>query len=195
METHPDLHPGDPNASDRFREAVQAYEAILSGVAGIGADLGRFTVDVTMAGPMTTIYGLATAPRGETSLVAGSDGALTSLDARGRPVRRLVASEGAGQLAATADLSRVVYAHWGGLNFYRPQGLVGVYPAERLHALRLAPDGRHVAAWCGKALLLMTTDGGLVAELEFARTVTDAAFASANEIIVAAGKLARLGIR
>jgi tetratricopeptide (TPR) repeat protein len=195
METHPDRNPGNPNASDRFREAVQAYEAILSGSAATGAAVGSLTLEFSMAGGMTTIYGLAMARTGEPYLVTGSDGALTTLDARGRTVRRLVASEGAGHLAVTPDHSRIVYAHWGGLNFYKSHGLVGVYPTERLNQLQLAPDGRHVAAWNDKSFLLLAMDGEIVTKLEFARTVTDVAFVGADELIVAAGKLVRLGIR
>ena len=71
---------------------------------------------------------------------------------------------------------------------------VGIYPLDWLSHLRLSPDGRYVAAWSGKTLLLFTSDSELVAEVEFSRNVTDTAFVGGDELMVAAGKLVRLGI-
>lgn len=194
LATHPDHHPDDPQASAKFRAAVQAYEAIMSGAATPTGG-GTLTVEVMISGMMTTIYGLAVAPNGEFSLVSASDGSLTRLDSRGRPTRHLVASEGAGYFAATPKLDRVVYAHWQGFNFYDANGLIDTRPAESLHQMRMAPDGRHVAAWTKKELQFFTTDGHPLAEIEFARNVSDVAFASPTELVVAAGKLIRLSIQ
>lgn len=193
LDTHPDHHPDDSQASAKFREAVQAYEAISSGAASPpGASV---TIEATLSGGLATIYGLAIAPKGDVSIVAASDGSLTSLDSRGRPTRHLVASEGGGYLAATPDLSQVVYAHWQGFNFYDSNGLVASSPAENLHQMRIAPDGRHVAAWNKKEFRLFTTEGRPVAEVEFSRNVTDAVFDSPTNLVVAAGKLIRLSIQ
>lgn len=194
MDTHPDRHPDDPHASSKFREAVQAYEAIVSGEAVPTSSEG-ITVEVSMAGFITTIYGMAVSQDGQETIVAASDGGLTYLDAGGRPTRRLVASEGAGHLAATPDLQRVVYSHWQGFNFYSSTGLLSTYPEEQLYQLRMSPDGRHIATWNKKQYRLFSIDGQTVAELEFARNISDVAFASSNEMIVAAGKLIRLSIR
>lgn len=193
LDTHPDRHPDDPQASTKFREAVQAYEAIVSGVAGPTSSAG-FTLEISMSGFMTTIYGIAVAQDGQEAIIAASDGGLTHLDARGRPTQRLVASEGAGYLAATPNLQRVVYAHWQGFNFYSTSGLLSTYPDEQLHQLLLSPDGKHVVAWNKKECRIFSIDGQPTAELEFARNISDIAFASPSELIVAAGKVVRLAI-
>lgn len=194
MDTHPDRHPDDPHASTKFREAVQAYEAIMSGAAEPASREG-ITVKISMPGFMTTIYGMAVSHDGQETIVAASDGGLTHLDARGRPTRRLVASEGAGYLAATPSLHRVIYSHWQGFNFYSANGLISAYPEEQLHQMRLSPDGRYVVAWNKNDCRLFSIDGQPVSELEFARNISDIAFASPTELIVAAGKLIRLSIR
>lgn len=195
METHPDRNRSDPHAADRFREVVQAYEAIIGDAVLPAAESASFTVAVSFGPMMTTIYGVAIAADGSAVMVAGSDGALTTLDAKGNVQRRQVASDGAGHLATTRDLQTVVYAHWGGLNAYDRSGLIGVWEADQLHEVRLSPDGGHVAAWSGKKLLVLTATLGLVAEIEFARNVSDVVFTGHDQIAVACGKLVRLSFR
>lgn len=193
LDTHPDRHPNEPEASEKFREAVQAYEAILSGAAA-GTGSGSFTVQINMPGFMTTIYGLAVSHDGGEYVIAASDGSLTYLDKRGRPTKRLVAKEGAGYLVSTSDLSRIAYAHWQGFNFYSPQGLLSTYPSEKLYQMRMSPDGLLMVAWDKKEFHIFTADGQPAAELEFARNVSDVAFTSPREVTVAAGKVIALAI-
>ncbi len=193
LDTHPDRHPNDPEASAKFREAVQAYEAILSGAAaGTGSE--SITFEISMPGYLTTIYGIAVSHDGRECVIAASDGSLTYLDERGRATKRLVASEGAGYLSSTPDLSRIVYAHWQGFNFYSPQGLLSTYPGENLYQMRMSPDGQLVVAWNKKEFHLFTTDGQPTAELEFARNISDVVFTSPKEVTVAAGKIITLAI-
>lgn len=193
LDTHPDRHPNDPDASANFREAVQAYEAILSG-ATVGKSGESITFEVSMPGFMTTIYGIAVSHDGSECVIAASDGSLTYLDGRGHPTKRLVASEGAGYISSTTDLSRIVYAHWQGFNFYSPRGLLSTYPSENLYQMRMSPDGRLVVAWNKKELHIFTTEGQPTAELEFARNISDVVFTSPKEIAVAAGKVIGLAI-
>lgn len=195
MATHPDRNPSDPHAADRFRQVVQAYEAIVANAALPVENTTSITFEVSFGPAMTTIYGVAIDADGNAMMIAGSDGALTTLNAKGEVQRRQVASDGAGYLATTRDLSHVVYAHWGGLNAYDRSGLVGVWETDRLHQVRISPDGRHVVSWNAKTLLILTAALGLVAEIEFARNVSDVAFTGQNQITVASGKLIRLSFQ
>ncbi|MFT4039583.1 MAG: DnaJ domain-containing protein [Thermomicrobiales bacterium] len=188
--THPDLYPGDPGKTGEFREVLQAYERLLGAAAE-----ERAHISVEIALSPATVYGLASNQTGNRTLVASSDGSLSLLDDRGDVISRRVASEGPGILAADVDLNRIVFAHWNGLNFYQDAaGLVALYPLDYLCNLRLSPDGSHVIAWHGKQLHVLGMNGSLVAEIEFARDIADAAFTNAREFLVASGKLVKMRI-
>jgi hypothetical protein len=156
--------------------------------------LGALTIEISIVPGLNTIYGLAVAANGDRCAVTSSDGYLTFLDGTGALLHSLVASEGMGMVAASHDLNRLVYAHWGGLNFYGPNGLVNVYPAEQLLRVVVRDDGERMAAWHGRALCIFDGNGRLLAEIEFAKNIGSIAFRKDDELIVAAGKLIQLRI-
>ncbi|CAN5656994.1 hypothetical protein BH23CHL5_BH23CHL5_18790 [soil metagenome] len=194
METHPDRNPTDPKAASKFREAVKAYETITSRMERSGVPNEFATISMTMTGPRTTVYGLATSRNGAVSLVSCSDGGLNALDHQGRLLKRHLATEGPGYIAATPDLERVVYSHWQGFNFYDTHGLISLYEDDRLHQLKMSDTGAFVAAWQGKSLVLFSSFGHLISEIEFSKTVRDVAFIGKSEFVVSAGKLIRFQI-
>ena len=190
FETHPDYHPEDPSG-EKFKAVLQAYEAIMSGVAvpSVGASA---TIEISMSSGLNTIYGLAVGPEGQISAVTSGDGHLAFLDDRGRLVHTFVCGDGLGTVSASRDLNRIVYAHWGGLNFYDPDGLVNLYPADVLFQVAVREDGRRAVAWQKRTLLLFDGTGRLIAEIEFAKNVGTVAFLGEDDVLVAAGKLIRL---
>jgi hypothetical protein len=193
FETHPDHHPDDPAAGDKFKEVVRAWETITSGAVA-GAPVASVTLELNLSLGLNTIYGLAVGTRGARSAVTSSDGHLAFLDHRGRLLHTLVASEGLGIAAASHDLHRIVYAHWGGLNFYTADGLVNVYPAEQLFRLAVREDGERVLAWQHRTLLVFDGLGHLITEIEFAKNIGAVAYLGQDELLVAAGRLVRLRV-
>lgn len=193
FETHPDHHPTDLTASEKFKDVVRAYEALSSGSTS-GQGPGELTIEISMMSGPNTIYGLAVGPNGERCAVTSSDGYLTFLDGRGVLLHSRVASEGMGMVSASHDLSRLVYAYWGGLNFYGPNGFANVYPAEQLLKVAVREDGERTAAWHGRALFVFDGRGRLLTELEFAKNIGAIALRAGNELLVTAGKLIRLRI-
>lgn len=192
FETHPDHHPEDPTG-EKFKAVLQAYEAIMSGVAVQSAE-ASVTIEISMSSGLNTIYGLAVGPKGQVSAVTSSDGHLAFLDSSGRLVHTLVCGDGMGTVSASRELKRIVYAHWGGLNFYDEHGLVNLYPADMLYRVAVREDGGRVAAWQKQNLLVFDGEGHLISEIEFAKSIGDLAFLADDELLVAAGKLIRLAL-
>jgi hypothetical protein len=194
FQTHPDHHPDDPAAGEKFKELVRAYEAITSGATAVSPG-ASVSVELTLSLGLNTIYGLAVGPQGARSAVTSRDGHLAFLDYRGRLLHTLVASEGLGTVAASRDLRRIVYAHWGGLNFYAADGLVNVYAAEQLFQVAVREDGERILAWEHRTLLAFDGMGHLITEIEFAKNIGAVAFLGQDELLIAAGKLVRLQIQ
>jgi tetratricopeptide (TPR) repeat protein len=84
LATHPDRHPGDPDATDRFRRVQSAYEAILASAHTPAARLSM-VVTISTSTMVTTLDGVA-----NTVLVGSSDGVLSTLDANGEVLMRRV---------------------------------------------------------------------------------------------------------
>lgn len=188
FETHPDRNPSDALAADRFKDVVRAYESITTTQSDVSSGSASITLEMTISAGLNSIYGLAVGDDGR-AIVTASDGGLTFLDARGRIIHVLVASDGAGSVHAAPDLTRIVYAHWDGLSFYSENGLTNVYPTERLYDAAIRSDGEFIVAWLGKHMLGFDGHGSLLWELEFAKNIGGMAFRGNDQLIVGAGKL------
>ncbi|MDP9238906.1 MAG: DnaJ domain-containing protein, partial [Chloroflexota bacterium] len=186
FETHPDRNGDDPRAGEKFKEAMRAYEAIKT-AERTGSGGPRFSIGIHIASGPNAISGLAVGDDG--SAIATSRDGLTLIDAAGRVTQRLTAGIGASAVHASADLRHIVYAHWQGLSFYTPDGLVKLYPTDRLYQVAVRCDGEHVIAWHGRQVLAFDGAGHLLAELEFAKQVGGVAFLADDQLLISAGKL------
>lgn len=192
METHPDRHPNDPDAARKFREVVQAFEALSAGL--YKDDQSTMEIQVEATGLSASIYGLVVSEDGKRIACAASDGSITVLDDRGKVVLRLVAGEGPGVLASNRDLTALVYSHFDGINFFSMQGLANIQPMDTLYEVRLSPHGNLVVATSKTRMVIFDSAGRLRARLEFAKNVSDIEFRGHDEILIAAGKIVQLRI-
>ncbi len=186
FETHPDRNAADPRAADKFKAAMRAYEAIKA-AERTGWDRPALSIEIRIATGPNSIAGLAVGDDGRA--IASSHDGLTFIDAAGRPMQHLSASDGAGAVHASGDLRCVVYAHWQGLRFYRSDGLANVYPTDRLYQVAVRDDGERIIAWFGGQVLAFDRAGQLLAELECAKRVGGVAFLPNGQLIISAGRL------
>jgi hypothetical protein len=103
--THPDLHPDDASAAERFRGVQQAYESLTgrSAAGGNGALAGVIRFSFPSAAPIAFLDVVD-----EDWLVGGGDGRLFRLSSEGRLVARL--RVGSGALFHVLDCAQVVVA-------------------------------------------------------------------------------------
>jgi hypothetical protein len=90
--THPDLHPGDATAAERFRNVQQAYESLIgqSPVTGNGAGVGVIRFQFPSAATVSSLDTLDT-----DWLVGSGDGTVFRLTNHGRLVTRVRIARGA----------------------------------------------------------------------------------------------------
>jgi len=186
FETHPDRNAEDPREAEKFKEAMRAYEAIKT-AERTGSDRPRLSVGIHIASGPNAISGLVVGDDGRA--IASTRDGLTFIDAAGRVMHHLTANIGVGTVHASGDLRRIVYAHGQGLSFYSPDGLVKLYPTDRLYHVAVRCDGERVIAWHGRQVLAFDRAGHLLAELEFAQYVGGVAFLADDQLLISAGTL------
>lgn len=114
MDTHPDRHPGNPQATASFRKIHAAYESLMRGEAE-AADEPAIAITITMAGVSPTVSHLA--PASGRVFVGTSDGKLFEIDTSGRVQGMHALGEGWARPVVSRDGS--LAAAWcDGLLFY-----------------------------------------------------------------------------
>jgi DnaJ domain len=105
MQTHPDLHPDDPTATERFRRVHEAYESLTGRSAGRGNGAAAGVIRFVVASGATVSF-LDIVE--DDWLVGSGDGRLFRLSSRGRQVARV--RVGLGALFGVRDCAQQVVA-------------------------------------------------------------------------------------
>jgi DnaJ domain len=179
IETHPDLHPDDPEANDQFIAVQQAYETL----AGSSALEDEWAI--TIIGPSQTVTFME--PEADQLLVGGSAGDLVELSSKGHVLgirnlgsRVVPLRDGAGSVVAFGAQPNLWLRGLGKPvplpdAYQWPGFLVGVYGKYVLAHRR---NERHAA--------LIDLAGHLRWKVTFSRPITDVAV-SEDVLAVAAG--------
>jgi DnaJ domain len=198
-QAHPDLHPDDPTAAERFRSVQEAYESITGQTAGRGngaaAGVIRFSVPSVAAVSFLDIVE-------DDWLVGGGNGRLFRLSSRGRLVARL--RVGLGALFCLRDCAQQVVAVCSYPVAGRPQPNLWFVDAPapvRLPEEYPWPDhligsyGHYLLAHRPRARYLGLIDetGALAVQLRCPRAITSIAVAD-GVLVLAAGALICLEI-
>jgi len=104
-QTHPDLHPDDPTATECFRSVQEAYESITGETAGPGNGAAAGVIRFVVPSAATASF-LAVVE--DDWLVGSGDGRLFRLSNRGRQVARM--RVGLGALFCVRDCAQQVVA-------------------------------------------------------------------------------------
>ena len=186
MASHPDLHPDDPAATERFQRVHSAYETIMSASSDDrSADDASLTLEIRFARPphvarMVAAIGHAYVGADHGQIyVLGPDGSLVRVHALGEGYAHPIVDAAGDLLAAWCD----------GFLFY--------FDGTRLRNLvecAVAPDGvgafgGGLYLWHGKRIEVVDRAGREVWAAEFARSI-NAVEVHEDQLIVAGGVLA-----
>lgn len=188
-ETHPDLHPGDAGAAERFRQAHAAYETLMAGggaVGGAGTRGPGITMTMTISGGGT--YASFVRVRGISTVVGSSNGRVSVYDQAGHLVETHVLGKYTASPAALhADGSLAAVWSDGTLFFFS-----GGEPASST-AMEGAPSGMvpfadNVVVWRDSNLRVVDRAGTTLWDVDFAKRLV-AVEVVGDELICAAGAL------
>jgi hypothetical protein len=184
LATHPDRHPGDSAATDKFRRIQGAYERVLAGPPGSVAGSG-ITVSMEIQGIGPTASFVAANAAGV--VVGSSQGRLYVFNENGTLREARVLGDGPVRAALRPD--GTVGAAWysDALLFFKENRIVNA--AEALDWPRgLMMLGDDVVLWRGNEVQLMDAGGHLLWSVEFSKSIADVA-AHCDTLVCAAGVL------
>ena len=186
MASHPDLHPGDPEATERFQSVHNAYETIMSAPIDDSSDHdASLTLEIRVAQPPHVARMVAANGHG---YVGADHGRIYVLGPNGSLVR--VHALGEGYAHPIVDAAGDLLAAWcDGFLFY--------FDGRRLRNLvecAVAPDGvgpfgGGLYLWQGKRVEVVDRSGREVWVAEFARSI-NAVEVHEDKLFVAGGVLA-----
>lgn len=186
LATHPDRHPGDKDAADKFRLIQGAYERILAGSPTSEPSSAGITVSVEIQGMGPTASFVAANAAGV--VVGSSQGRLYVFSENGslREARVL----GDGPVRAALRVDGMVGAAWcnDALLFFKENKIVNA--AEALDWPRaLTMLGDDVVLWRGNEVHVLDASGQLLWSVEFSKSIVGIA-AHGDTLVCAAGVLA-----
>ena len=188
-ETHPDLHPGDAGAAERFRQAHAAYETLMAG-GGASDSAGvrgpGITMTMTISGGDT--YASFVRVRGASTVVGSSNGRVSVYDEAGRLVETHVLGRyTAAPAALHVDGSLAAVWSDGTLFFFS-----GGAPASST-TMASAPSGMmpladNVVVWRDNNLRVVDRAGATLWDVDFAKRLVTVDVVG-DELVCAAGAL------
>jgi tetratricopeptide (TPR) repeat protein len=186
--THPDLHPGDVRAAERFREVHAAYESLMAG----NQDDGGFGLAVRVSfsvGPPLATFVAARA----TSIVAGSsNGRVCVFDSKGRLTEAHVLGKYTAAPAAL-HVDGSLAAVWSeGTMFFFSAGAPVSSTTMESRPSGMRPWGDSIVVWRYNNLQVVERSGAVAWEVEFAKAIATAEVVG-DELICAAGALMAFG--
>jgi DnaJ domain len=191
-EAHPDLHPGDASAAERFRQAHAAYETLMAG--GTTGDVGMrgpgITVSMTISGGTT--YASFVRVRGTTTVAGSSNGRVCVYNESGRLIEtHILGKYTASPAALHADGSLAAVWSDGMLFFFS-----GGAPASSAE-MESAPSGMlpladNIVVWRGNNLRVVDRAGATLWEVDFAKQLV-AVDVVDDELVCAAGAVMVFG--
>lgn len=183
-DTHPDLHPGDANAAERFRAAHAAYETLMAGAGAASAPGPGIGITVTISGGHT--YASFVRVRGNTAVVGTSNGRVCVYNEAGRLTEvHVIGKYAAAPAALHADGSLAAVWSDGTLFFFS-----GGHPASSVE-MEAAPSGmvpldEDLVVWRENNLRVVDRSGATLWDVDFAKRLV-AIDVVGHELVCAAG--------
>jgi hypothetical protein len=185
-ETHPDLHPGDAGAAERFRQAHAAYETLMAGGAVGGAGTSGPGITMTVSISIGATYASFVRVRGAATVVGSSNGRVNVYDQGGRLAETHVLGKyTAAPAALHADGSLAAVWSDGTLFFF-----AGGAPASSVE-MESRPSGMlpladNVVVWRDHNLRVVDRAGATLWDVDFAKRLV-AVDVVGDELVCAAG--------
>jgi endonuclease/exonuclease/phosphatase family metal-dependent hydrolase/tetratricopeptide (TPR) repeat protein len=187
-DTHPDLHPGDPDAAQRFRAAHSAYEMLVAGDTGAkgGSDIEfRFSISFGSLEATATFVRV----RRTSTVVGSSNGRVHVYDAQGHLAETHLLGQHVAAPAALHDDGSLAAVWNDGMLFSFSSG----QPTSSIEMERpdgMVPLGEDVVVWCNNNLKVVDRSGTTVWDVDFARRLAAVAVAD-GDLVCAAGAVMR----